>query len=38
MTSGVSYPFTYTAGKTSTLARKKQVMEEFAENIIRHFH
>jgi probable F420-dependent oxidoreductase len=38
MTAGVSYPFMYTAGHHSTLARKKQVMEEFAERIMRHFH
>ena len=38
MTSGVSYPFSFTAGQRSTLARKKQVMEEFAERIIRHFN
>ncbi len=38
MTAGVSYPFMYTAGKRSTLERKIEVMEEFAERIIRHFH
>ncbi len=38
MTGGVSYPFMYTAGKVSTLERKKQVMDQFAENIIRHFN
>ena len=38
MTGGVSYPFSFTAGIPSTLARKKQVMEEFAERIIRHFN
>jgi probable F420-dependent oxidoreductase len=37
MTGGVSYPFAFTAGKRSTLERKKQVMEQFAEDIIRHF-
>jgi alkanesulfonate monooxygenase SsuD/methylene tetrahydromethanopterin reductase-like flavin-dependent oxidoreductase (luciferase family) len=38
MTAGVSYPFMYTAGgRHSTLARKVEVMEEFAERIIRHF-
>jgi probable F420-dependent oxidoreductase len=35
MTSGVSYPFQFSCGKRSTLAAKKQVMEEFAEKIIR---
>jgi probable F420-dependent oxidoreductase len=38
MTGGVSYPFSFTAGIPSTLARKKQVMEEFAERFIRHFN
>jgi alkanesulfonate monooxygenase SsuD/methylene tetrahydromethanopterin reductase-like flavin-dependent oxidoreductase (luciferase family) len=38
MTGGVSYPFSFAAGQRSTLARKKQVMEEFAERIIRHFN
>ena len=38
MTGGVSYPFSFTAGQRSTLARKKQVMEEFAERIIRRFN
>jgi len=37
MTGGVSYPFSYTAGIPSPLARKLEVMEEFAERIIRHF-
>lgn len=37
MTGGVSYPFTFTAGPSSTLERKKEVMEDFAERIIRHF-
>ena len=36
MTSGVNYPFLYSLGKQSTLDQKKKVMEQFAENIIRH--
>jgi len=35
MTSGVSYPFTFTAGKVSTLGAKKRVMEDFARRFIR---
>jgi probable F420-dependent oxidoreductase len=38
MTAGVSYPFSFTAGVPSTLARKFHVMDEFAERIIRHFN
>jgi alkanesulfonate monooxygenase SsuD/methylene tetrahydromethanopterin reductase-like flavin-dependent oxidoreductase (luciferase family) len=38
MTAGVNYPFFFAFGKRSTLAQKKQMMEQFAENIIRHFH
>jgi probable F420-dependent oxidoreductase len=35
MSGGVSYPFTFTAGKTSTLDQKKRVMEDFAKRFIR---
>ena len=35
MTGGVSYPFTFTAGKRSTLDDKKRVMEDFAQRFIR---
>jgi probable F420-dependent oxidoreductase len=35
MTSGVSYPFAYTAGKRSSLDDKKRVMEDFARRFIR---
>jgi len=35
MSGGVSYPFTFTAGKTSTLDQKKRVMEGFAQRFIR---
>jgi len=35
MTSGVSYPFMYTVGKTSTLDQKKHAMEDFARRFIR---
>lgn len=37
MTAGVSYPFMFSLGRTSTLDQKKRVMEAFAENVIRHF-
>lgn len=37
MTGGVSYPFMFSLGRTSTLDQKKRVMEQFAENVIRHF-
>ena len=36
MTAGVSYPFKFALGDTSSLDDKKRVMESFAENIIRH--
>lgn len=36
MSTGVSYPFKYSLGERSTLEQKKQVMEQFAERIIRH--
>jgi probable F420-dependent oxidoreductase len=35
MTAGVSYPFMFGLGRTSTLDQKKRVMEQFAEQIIR---
>jgi probable F420-dependent oxidoreductase len=35
MSGGVSYPFSFTAGKTSTLDQKKRVMEDFAQRFIR---
>jgi probable F420-dependent oxidoreductase len=35
MSGGVSYPFTFTAGKRSTLDDKKRVMEDFARRFIR---
>ena len=35
MGGGVSYPFTFTAGKRSTLDEKKRVMEDFARRFIR---
>jgi probable F420-dependent oxidoreductase len=35
MTSGVSYPFYFSLGLTSTLDAKKRVMEDFAEKFIR---
>jgi probable F420-dependent oxidoreductase len=35
MSGGVSYPFTFTAGKRSTLDEKKRVMEDFARRFIR---
>jgi probable F420-dependent oxidoreductase len=37
MTSGVNYPFMFALGKRSSLDQKKRFMEQFAENIIRHF-
>jgi len=37
MTAGVSYPFMFSLGRTSTLDQKKRVMEAFAENVMRHF-
>lgn len=36
MTSGVSYPFLYSLGKTSSIDDKKRVMEQFANTIIRN--
>jgi alkanesulfonate monooxygenase SsuD/methylene tetrahydromethanopterin reductase-like flavin-dependent oxidoreductase (luciferase family) len=38
MTAGVNYPFMFGLGRTSTLDQKKKVMEQFAEQIIRHCH
>src|SRR5579863_6123144 len=35
MSGGVSYPFTFTAGQSSTLDDKKRVMEDFARRFIR---
>jgi alkanesulfonate monooxygenase SsuD/methylene tetrahydromethanopterin reductase-like flavin-dependent oxidoreductase (luciferase family) len=35
MSGGVSYPFTFTAGKRSSLDDKKRVMEDFARRFIR---
>jgi probable F420-dependent oxidoreductase len=35
MTDGVSYPFTFTAGKVSSVDDKKRVMEDFARRFIR---
>ncbi len=35
MSGGVSYPFTFTAGKCSSLDEKKRVMEDFARRFIR---
>jgi probable F420-dependent oxidoreductase len=35
MSGGVSYPFTFTAGKHSSLDDKKRVMEDFARRFIR---
>ncbi len=35
MSGGVSYPFTFTVGKTSSLEQKKRVMEDFARRFIR---
>jgi alkanesulfonate monooxygenase SsuD/methylene tetrahydromethanopterin reductase-like flavin-dependent oxidoreductase (luciferase family) len=35
MGGGVSYPFTFTCGKTSSLDQKKRVMEDFAHRFIR---
>ena len=35
MSGGVSYPFTFTAGRRSTLDEKKRVMEDFAQRFIR---
>ena len=37
MTSGLSMPFSYTLGTRSSLDDKKKMMEQFAEDIIRHF-
>jgi len=37
MTAGVSPPFMFTLGRTSTLDQKKRTMEAFAEQVIRHF-
>ena len=36
MTSAVLYPFHYSLGHRSTLDAKKRLMEDFAENVIRH--
>jgi alkanesulfonate monooxygenase SsuD/methylene tetrahydromethanopterin reductase-like flavin-dependent oxidoreductase (luciferase family) len=35
MSGGVSYPFSFTAGKRSSLDEKKRVMEDFARRFIR---
>ncbi len=35
MTTGISYPFKFALGESSSLDQKKRVMEEFAEKIIR---
>ncbi len=35
MTTGISYPFKFAFGESSSLDQKKRVMEEFAEKIIR---
>lgn len=37
MSATVSYPFRYSVGEHSTLAGKRRVMEDYAENVIRHF-
>jgi alkanesulfonate monooxygenase SsuD/methylene tetrahydromethanopterin reductase-like flavin-dependent oxidoreductase (luciferase family) len=35
MTTGISYPFKFALGESSSLDQKKRAMEEFAEKIIR---
>ena len=35
MTSGVSYPFYFSLGMTSSIDEKKRVMEDFARRFIR---
>ncbi len=37
MTSGLNMPFEYALGKGSSLDAKKRMMEDFAEQVIRHF-
>lgn len=37
MSATVSYPFRYSIGEHSSLAQKRRVMEDYAENVIRHF-
>lgn len=37
MSATVSYPFRYSVGERSSLAQKRRVMEDYAENVIRHF-
>ncbi len=37
MTSGLNMPFEYALGKGSSIDAKKRFMEDFAENVIRHF-
>jgi len=37
MTSGINLPFAFAIGEKSTIDQKKKMMEEFAENVIRHF-
>ena len=37
MTSGLNMPFALNLGERSNLDDKKRFMEDFAENIIRHF-
>ena len=37
MTSGLNMPFAYALGTRSTLDDKKRMMEQFAEDVIRHF-
>ena len=37
MSATVSYPFRYTLGERSSLADKRRVMEQYAENVMRHF-
>ena len=37
MTSGLNMPFDYALGKGSSLDDKKRLMENFANDVIRHF-
>jgi probable F420-dependent oxidoreductase len=37
MTSGLNMPFEYALGKGSSLDAKKRMMEQFAEDVIKHF-
>jgi probable F420-dependent oxidoreductase len=37
MSAAVSYPFRYSVGEHSSLEAKRRVMEDYAENVIRHF-